>query len=118
MGRDTKDVQSTPAGGAQQTGSITAELRARLEPLRAAPSSSAILCDLDGTLAPIVARPEDSAVPDETREVLRSLAGTYALVGIVSGRRALEARRLVGIDELTYSGNHGFELLAPGAEAP
>jgi trehalose 6-phosphate phosphatase len=111
-------VQPTPAGEAQQSGTTEDALAARLEPLREAPAAAAILCDLDGTLAPIVARPEDSAVPAETREVLRELAGRYALVGIVSGRRAQEARRLVGLDELTYSGNHGFELLGPGAELP
>ncbi len=33
----------------------------------------------------------------------------------VSGRRALEARALVGVGELTYAGNHGLELLAPRA---
>ncbi len=111
-------MQPTPAGEAQQREALSEDVRARLEPLRAAPERSAILCDLDGTLAPIVSRPEDSAVPEEARDVLRALAGRYSLVGIVSGRRSLEARRLVGLDELTYSGNHGFELLVPGAESP
>jgi trehalose 6-phosphate phosphatase len=111
-------VQAVPPG---QTGTDTepdpavAEL---LAPLRDEPSASAILCDLDGTLAPIVSRPDDAAVPEPAREVLRDLATRYALVGIVSGRRAADARALVGIDELTYSGNHGFELLEPGTSEP
>ena len=33
----------------------------------------------------------------------------------VSGRRAVEARALVGVGDLTYAGNHGLELLAPRA---
>ena len=45
---------------------------------------------------------------------MRELAKRYALVGCLSGRRALDARRVVGLDELAYSGNHGFELLLPG----
>ncbi|HSF01979.1 MAG TPA: trehalose-phosphatase [Solirubrobacterales bacterium] len=84
--------------------------------LRADPGSAAVLCDVDGTLAPIVGAPESAVVPEETRDALRALAGRYALVACVSGRRAIEARRLVGIDELTYAGNHGLELLAPRAE--
>jgi trehalose 6-phosphate phosphatase len=53
-------------------------------------------------------------VPEPTRELLRKLAQRYALVGCLSGRRAEDARRVVGLDELAYSGNHGFELLLPG----
>jgi trehalose 6-phosphate phosphatase len=89
-----------------------------LEPLRAEPRRSAILCDVDGTLAPIVDDPEAAAVPDEARAVLRELAGRYLLVACVSGRRATTARRLVGLEELAYAGNHGLELLAPGELEP
>jgi trehalose 6-phosphate phosphatase len=39
------------------------------------------------------------------------------LVGCVSGRQALDARRLVGLDGLAYAGNHGLELLLPGDQA-
>jgi trehalose-phosphatase len=87
-----------------------------LAPLREGPARSAILTDVDGTIAPIVQDPADAAVPEHTRELLRTLAERYALVGCLSGRRALDARRIVGLDELAYSGNHGFELLLPGEE--
>ena len=86
-----------------------------IAPLREQPESTAVLCDVDGTLAPIVGDPASAAVPEETREALRMLARRYALVACVSGRRAVEARRLVGVDELAYAGNHGLELLAPRA---
>lgn len=89
-----------------------------LDPLRAEPTKAAVLTDIDGTLAPIVERPEDAAVPERASEALRSLAGRYAIVGCVSGRRALEARRLTGVDELLYAGNHGLELLGPGESEP
>jgi trehalose-phosphatase len=87
-----------------------------LAPLRDDPGHSAILTDVDGTIAPIVQDPADAGVPEPTRELLRSLAERYALVGCLSGRRALDARRVVGLNELAYSGNHGFELLLPGEE--
>jgi trehalose 6-phosphate phosphatase len=97
---------------------VTDKLAELLAPLREAPGRSAVLTDLDGTLAPIAARPEDAGVPERTRELLAALAARYALVGVISGRRALDARRMVGLEELAYSGNHGFELLLPGESEP
>lgn len=85
-----------------------------IAPLREDPARSAVLTDVDGTIAPITLHPADAAVPERTRQLLAELARRYALVGALSGRRALDARRIVGLDELTYSGNHGFELLLPG----
>src|SRR5919198_6171796 len=85
-----------------------------LAPLRRDPAHSAVLTDVDGTIAPIENDPTEATVPDGTRELLHFLAERYALVGCLSGRRALDARRVVGLDELAYSGNHGFELLLPG----
>ena len=81
-----------------------------LERLREAPERAAIVLDVDGVLAPIVDRPEDARVPDETREELRRLNDKYALVACVSGRAGDDARRIVGLDELVYVGEHGLEL--------
>ncbi len=89
-----------------------------LAQLRANPRRSAILTDVDGTLAPIVERPEQAAVPPRASELLAELSHGYGLVGCVSGRRAEEARRLVGVEEISYAGNHGLELLLPGDERP
>jgi trehalose-phosphatase len=86
--------------------------------LRDEPARAAILTDVDGTLAPIAERPEGAAVPARATELLARLAESYGLVGCVSGRRAEEARRLVGLDSIAYAGNHGLELLLPGEEAP
>jgi trehalose 6-phosphate phosphatase len=89
-----------------------------LESLRANPAAAAILTDVDGTLAPIVERPEQALVPARTRELLEALGERFGLVGCISGRRALEARRLVGIEGIAYAGNHGLELLLPGELEP
>ncbi len=99
-----------------QTGEVS--WAALLQPLRANPSRAAILTDVDGTLAPIAARAEEAAVPAAAREVLARLSERFGLVGCVSGRRAEEARRLVGLDGIAYAGNHGLELLLPGDQAP
>jgi trehalose 6-phosphate phosphatase len=87
-----------------------------LGPLRDDPARTAVLTDVDGTLAPIVERAEEAAVPAAARQALAALSERYALVGCISGRRAEEARRLVGLDSLAYAGNHGLELLLPGEE--
>ena len=92
----------------------TGSLERLLAPLREDPGRAAVLTDVDGTIAPIVRDPGEAAVPERTRALLAALAERYALVGALSGRRAEDARRVVGLDELAYSGNHGFELLLPG----
>jgi trehalose 6-phosphate phosphatase len=89
-----------------------------LESLRARPERCAVLTDVDGTLAPIVERHDDARVPAATTELLARLADRYALVACVTGRRALEARGMVGVDGIVYAGNHGFELLHPGEQEP
>jgi trehalose 6-phosphate phosphatase len=102
--------RETETGGGEQS--------RLLELLRADPPRSAILTDVDGTLAPIVERAEDAAVPEPARAVLARLNERYGLVGCISGRPALEARRLVGLDDLAYAGNHGLELLLPEDAEP
>lgn len=89
-----------------------------LEPLRSDPANAAILADVDGTLAPIVRDPARSAALPEARDALVALSARYAVVACVSGRRAIDARRIVGVDALTYLGNHGLERLEPGASGP
>jgi trehalose 6-phosphate phosphatase len=91
---------------------------APLEPFRARPERCAVLSDVDGTLAPIVERHEDARVPAATSELLGRLAERFALVACVTGRRALDARRMVGVERIVYAGNHGFELLRPGDDEP
>jgi trehalose 6-phosphate phosphatase len=81
-----------------------------LTPLSHAPERSTLIFDVDGTLAPIAPRPELAEVPPETRTELVRLAGRYLLVACVSGRSGEEARRLVGVDEIEFVGNHGLEL--------
>jgi trehalose 6-phosphate phosphatase len=76
--------------------------------LAARPEVAGVLLDVDGTIAPIVDRPEDAAVPEETRSLLRDLRHRYALVACVSGRTEADARRVVGVDELVYVGEHGM----------
>jgi trehalose-phosphatase len=78
--------------------------------IAAEPAKAALFLDIDGVLAPIVERPEDARVPDETRRELHRLGDRYALVACVTGRPSDVAREIVGVDGLTYVGEHGLEL--------
>jgi trehalose 6-phosphate phosphatase len=98
--------------------SSAATLDTALEPLRSDPAGAAVLLDIDGTLAPIVRHAADAHVPEATRTLLIEIARCYRLVGCISGRRAAVARQIVAIGTIAYSGNHGGELLRPGATAP
>jgi trehalose 6-phosphate phosphatase len=100
------------SGPRRVTLACSADLLARLAE---DPARAALFLDVDGVLAPIVARPEDARVPDETRTELSRLSKRYALVACISGRAGEDARRIVGVPELTYVGNHGLEL-EPGTE--
>jgi trehalose 6-phosphate phosphatase len=109
MAGDTRRAMSPPAAEDD-------DLERLIAPLRDEPGRAAILTDIDGTIAPIVLDPAEARVPDGTRKLLSELAERYGLVACLSGRRAADARRVVGLDQLAYSGNHGFELLLPGAD--
>jgi trehalose 6-phosphate phosphatase len=95
--------------------SPAATLVEALEPLRSDPSQAAVLLDIDGTLAPIVRHADDAHVPEATRTLLIEIAKRYGVVACVSGRRAQAARQIVAIGSIAYIGNHGGELLRPGA---
>ena len=98
--------------------SPAATLVEALEPIRSDPARAAVLLDIDGTLAPIVRHAADAHVPEATRTLLIEIAKRYRMVGCVSGRRAATARQIVAIGTIAYIGNHGGELLRPGATRP
>ena len=95
--------------------STRAHIRGLLRPLIADPEHTALLFDIDGTLAPIVLHPDRARVPDVTRNMLRHLRVEYRLVACISGRQALDARRVAGVDDIEYVGNHGMEDLPAGS---
>jgi trehalose 6-phosphate phosphatase len=78
------------------------------------PGSAAVLTDIDGTLAPIVPTPDMSEVSEELRDLLRRLSERYLLVAGISGRKTQDAFDLIGLEDVVYFGNHGFEILRDG----
>ena len=79
------------------------------------PEKAAIFTDIDGTLAPIVPTPDLSEVPEELRLLLARLAERYRIVAGISGRATPDAKKLLGLEDVVYYGNHGFEILRDGA---
>ena len=78
------------------------------------PRSVAVLTDIDGTLAPIAPTPDMSEVSEELKGLLRQLSEQCLLVAGISGRKAEEAFDLIGLEDVVYFGNHGFEILRDG----
>lgn len=92
----------------------TRGVRDRLRTWGERPGSVAILTDIDGTLAPIMPTPDTSEVPPKLRDLLRRLSERFLLVAAVTGRKPDEALKLIGHEDIVYSGNHGFEVLRDG----
>jgi trehalose 6-phosphate phosphatase len=78
------------------------------------PRTVAVLTDIDGTLAPIVPTPDMSEVSEELKSLLQQLSERYLLVAGISGRKTEDAFDLIGLDDVVYFGNHGFEILRDG----
>ena len=70
--------------------------------------------DIDGTISPIAPTPEEAVVSPACRASLQSLCARLALVAAVSGRDAVTAREMVGLDGMVYVGNHGLERWQDG----
>jgi trehalose 6-phosphate phosphatase len=98
--------------------------RAGVDGLRAlveAPASALVALDFDGTLSPIVddpgqARPEPGAL-----DAVRRLSSVVDAVAVVSGRPAMTAARLLGLDHVSslrnflILGHYGLERWTPDA---
>jgi trehalose 6-phosphate phosphatase len=96
------------------------EPRPALDLARAALAAppAGLLTDLDGTLAPIVADPPAARALPGAADALAALGRRLAVVGVITGRAAADARRILGRDDVLVIGNHGLEWLEPGADVP
>ena len=73
-----------------------------------------VTLDFDGTLAALAETPLRACLRPEFREALRALAAAPGVsVFILSGRALENVRRLAGLRNLYYGGNHGIEIKGP-----
>ena len=68
-----------------------------------------LFTDVDGTISEIAPSPGQARVSPICRENLAVLAKQLDVVVAVSGRTAIETREMVGVDDIIYIGNHGYE---------
>ena len=74
-----------------------------------------LLLDYDGTLSRIASRPHEAVLEKELKKRLVLLSRKENItVGIVSGRRLDQLKRLVGVCGIYYAGNHGLRINGPG----
>ncbi len=76
--------------------------------------NSALMTDIDGTISAVVDDPNDAVVTEGIKTSLKALTERLALVAILTGRPAKEGKRMVGIRDALYFGNHGMERLYRG----
>ncbi len=80
-------------------------------------SHTLLLLDYDGTLMRIAPTPGQATLPGSTRSVLRALSHHPRItVAVISERPINELRRRVGVRNLIYIGNHGWEMWQVGRQ--
>ncbi len=73
-----------------------------------------LFLDYDGTLTPIVEIPDQSFLSAENKVLLQEMSGLpFCRLIIVSGRAVADIKKRVGIADIVYIGNHGFEIDSP-----
>lgn len=112
-GRSTRASLPSPSEGVVHAASLPSALGEIKGIATALGRAPAIFLDYDGTLTPIVADPNAARIGTEERSVLRSLSQSLP-VAIVSGRNLDDLKRLVAVEGLIYSGNHGWEIEGSG----
>lgn len=70
--------------------------------------------DCDGTLTPIVNTPNKVIISQKTRRLLDLLSRKKNCgIAIISGRSLDDIKKRVGLNNIIYSGNHGFQIEGP-----
>ena len=70
-----------------------------------------LFLDYDGTLTPIRKLPHLARLSSPAKRLLRGLSKNRKIeICIVSGRSLAEIKRMVGLKNLLYVGNHGLEI--------
>ncbi len=76
-----------------------------------------LFLDYDGTLTPIVETPDKARLSKGAKNLLIALSKTPKFqLTIISGRGLADVEQLVGVKNITYVGNHGFEIKGPGMD--
>lgn len=77
--------------------------------------NAGLFFDIDGTLSRLQRDPAESFISPRVRGAVHTLSRTTHVV-LLTGRGVPDARRIVGLDGVTYSGNHGLEWHRDGKD--
>ncbi len=73
-----------------------------------------LFLDYDGTLTSIAKIPDKAVISQETKRLLSSLSQREnCRIAIISGRTLVDIKKMVGLKNIIYSGNHGFQIDGP-----
>ena len=73
-----------------------------------------VFLDFDGTLAPIAGTPDKTRMPNNTKILLRQLSESPDFkLAVISGRAVSDLKNRIGLKNIIYVGNHGFEINGP-----
>jgi len=73
-----------------------------------------LILNYDGTLTHLTSHPDLAVMSEETIKVLQRLSRIQDVnIAIISGRTLNNLKSIVGIDNITYAGSHGIEILYP-----
>src|SRR5438045_1187698 len=75
------------------------------------PKKIILFLDYDGTLTPIAESPSQAILSQETKALIERFSNIPLFqVVIISGRRLVDLKHMVGLEGLVYIGNHGWEI--------
>lgn len=73
-----------------------------------------LFLDYDGTLSPIADTPTKAMITGKTKDLLFKLSNIpNCKVAIISGRALNDISKRIGLKDIVYAGNHGFEIKGP-----
>ncbi|MFC2009363.1 trehalose-phosphatase [Chloroflexota bacterium] len=70
-----------------------------------------LITDIDGTISRTASTPAEAQVSPICLRHLSLLSNRLKLVAVVSGRPVTQMRAMLGLENIVYIGNHGFERL-------
>ena len=73
-----------------------------------------LVTDVDGTISPIAPFPQEAMISPMCRRYLSALVDNLDLVAVISGRPLAEVMGMLGVEGVSYVGNHGLEMWIRG----
>ncbi len=104
-----------PFGG--KTPSLSNKLEIMLGPYVQQSTKLGVILDFDGTLSALAMTPGLAFICPQSKKSLEHLSNMADVhVAIISGRNLEDLQAKVGVDGLTYAGNHGLEIMHPDGQ--